>query len=118
LPAGIPEEPEGGRRVAPPRCVHCGEPLRPGVVWFGERLPEPALTQAFEAARACDMLLSVGTSSVVFPAAGIPLEAHRAGATVVQVNPNATELSAIAAYSLRGTAAVVLPALVSRAFPD
>jgi NAD-dependent deacetylase len=86
-------------------------------VWFGEALPEGALRRAFEAARSCDLLLSIGTSSVVFPAAQIPIDAHRAGATVVQVNPNATDLDAIADFSLRGRAAEVLPALVRRAFP-
>ena len=111
LPAGIPDEPEGGRRVAAPLCRHCGGRIRPGVVWFGEALPEAALAEAFDAARSCDVLLSVGTSSLVFPAAQIPVEAHRAGAIVVQVNPNETDLDAIADFNLRGTAASVLPLL-------
>jgi NAD-dependent deacetylase len=113
----IPQESESGRRLAPPRCIQCGGHVRPGVVWFGEALPEAALMRAFEAARSCDVLLSIGTSSVVFPAAQIPIEAHRAGATVVQVNPNATELDSMADFNLRGKAAEVLPALVHQAFP-
>jgi NAD-dependent deacetylase len=108
----VPDEPEGGRRVAPPRCDRCGGGVRPGVVWFGEMLPEATLRQAFAAARVCDVLFCVGTSSLVFPAAQIPVDAHRAGATVVQVNPNATALDSIADSNLRGTAATVLPALV------
>jgi len=115
--AHLPDEPDGGRRLAPPRCSHCGGALRPGVVWFGEMLPEDVLGQAFEAARACELLLSVGTSSVVFPAAQIPIDAHRAGATVVQINPNATDLDAIADFNMRGTAANLLPEFVGRAFP-
>ena len=111
LPAGIPDEPEGGPRVAAPLCRHCGGRIRPGVVWFGEAPPEAALAEAFDAARSCDVLLSVGTSSLVFPAAQIPVEAHRAGAIVVQVNPNETDLDAIADFNLRGTAASVLPLL-------
>ena len=67
-------------------------------------------------ARACDVLFSVGTSSVVFPAAQVPVEAHRAGAKVVQVNPNATGLGAIADFDLRGTAARVMAEWVRRAF--
>jgi NAD-dependent deacetylase len=113
--ARVPDEPGAGRRLPPPSCKHCGGLVRPGVVWFGEPLPEAALEQAFAAARGCDVLISVGTSSVVFPAAQVPVEAHRAGAKVVQVNPNATGLDAIADLDLRGTAATVLPELVQRA---
>jgi NAD-dependent deacetylase len=112
LASDVPDEPEGGRRVAPPRCPHCGGRVRPGVVWFGEMLPEGVLQQAFDAARSCDVLLSIGTSSVVFPAAQIPVDAHRAGAKVIQINPNATDLDAIADFNLRGTAAMTMPALV------
>ena len=86
-------------------------------MWFGEALPEGALRRAFEAARSCDLLLSIGTSSVVFPAAQVPIDAHRAGAIVVQVNPNATELDSIADFNLCGKAAEMLPALMQRAFP-
>ena len=57
----IPEEPESGRELPPPRCVRCGGMVRPGVVWFGESLPEAAIARAFEAAQSCDLLLSVGT---------------------------------------------------------
>ena len=116
LPSQIPNEPEGGRRTAPPHCVHCGDCIRPGVVWFGEALPRSALEQALDAARSCDVLLSVGTSSLVLPAADIPVQAHAAGATVVQVNPNATDLDAIADLNVRGPAGVILPALIDRAF--
>jgi NAD-dependent deacetylase len=118
LPPGIPDEPEGGRRIEPPHCSSCGGRVRPGVVWFGEPLPATALKRAFEAARSCDLLLSVGTSSLVYPAADIPMQAHRAGATVVQVNPNPTDLDNVADFNLRGSAAVVLPALMQRAFPE
>ena len=66
LPSGIPAEPDGGRRLSPPKCSHCGGLIRPGVVWFGEALPESVLKQGFEAARSCDLLLSIGTSSLVY----------------------------------------------------
>ncbi|GIG88170.1 SIR2 family NAD-dependent protein deacylase [Plantactinospora endophytica] len=118
LPAtgtGEAAEPEEGRRLAPPRCAHCGALVRPGVVWFGEALPEAALTAAAEAAAGCDVLLTVGTSGVVYPAAEIPRIAARSGATVIQVNPEPTPLDRVCAVNLRGTAAEVLPALVAAA---
>ncbi|GAB3833914.1 NAD-dependent deacylase [Dactylosporangium cerinum] len=61
-----------GRRVPPPRCLACGMLVRPGVVWFGEVLPAAAWTGANEAAANCDVLLTVGTSGVVYPAAELP----------------------------------------------
>lgn len=96
-----------------PRCVACGAPLRPDVVWFEEMLPADALAQAEAAARECDLLLVVGTSAEVYPAAALPRYAHEAGATVVEINPNPTPLSSAADHVLRGTASAVLPALVS-----
>lgn len=108
--------PDEGRRIAPPRCVSCGALVRPGVVWFGEALPEAAFAAAVDAAAGCDVLLTVGTSGVVYPAAEIPRIAARSGATVIQVNPVPTPLDRVAAVNLRGTAAQVLPALVAAAF--
>jgi NAD-dependent deacetylase len=104
---------EGRRR--PPRCTRCGALVRPGVVWFGEALPEAALTAAIEAAASCDVLLAVGTSGVVYPAAEIPRIASRSGATVMQINPEPTPLDRVCAINVRGTAAQVLPALVTAA---
>lgn len=73
-------------RLPPPRCLHCKGRVRPDVVWFGESLPEAELRQALQAARNCDLLLSVGTSGVVYPAAKIPELAREHGATVVHLN--------------------------------
>jgi NAD-dependent deacetylase len=109
-------EPEGGRRLPPPRCTHCGGPIRPGVVWFGEALPQDALTRAFEAAEQCDLLFSIGTSSLVYPAAAIPEHAARQGVVLVQVNPNPTSLDRLARYNLRGAAGLLMPALVAAAW--
>ncbi|MEU8616057.1 Sir2 family NAD-dependent protein deacetylase, partial [Actinoplanes sp. NPDC048791] len=86
-----------------------------GVVWFGEALPEAALRNAAEAAATCDLLLTIGTSGLVYPAAEIPHQAARAGAAVVQLNPMPTPLDPIAAVSLRGPAAQLLPRLVDAA---
>jgi NAD-dependent deacetylase len=96
-----------------PRCAHCGAPLRPDVVWFEEMLPERAVAAAEDAVRRCDVLLVVGTSAEVYPAAALPAHAQRSGATVVEINPNATALSSAADHALRGAAGVVLPALLA-----
>ncbi|WP_432843968.1 SIR2 family NAD-dependent protein deacylase [Dactylosporangium sp. CA-092794] len=119
-PAAFPAggtEPDEGRRIPPPRCASCGAPVRPGVVWFGEALPVAAFSAAVDAATACDVLLSVGTSGVVYPAAEIPRIAAITGAAVVQVNPEPTPMDELYAANLRGTAAAVLPALVAAAWP-
>jgi NAD-dependent deacetylase len=102
---------------APPRCTHCGGRLRPDVVWFGEMLPADALGEAMRASTESDVFLSVGTSTVVEPAASLPFYALRGGASVIEVNPDPTPLTPHASFSLRGPAATVLPALVAAAFP-
>ncbi|MFB1012092.1 MAG: NAD-dependent deacylase [Thiopseudomonas sp.] len=103
--------------VEPPRCTDCGGPVRPGVVWFGESLPETALSAAFAAAESCDCLLSIGTSGVVHPAALIPTMASRAGATVIHVNPEPVPVRHAREYSLQGPAGVIVP-LLAGGLPD
>lgn len=95
----------------PPRCA-CGSLLRPDVVWFGEVLPERALSAAFAAAREADVVLVVGTSSIVYPAAALPQVARAEGAFVVEVNSEPTPLTPLVHASFRGAAAAVVPALV------
>jgi NAD-dependent deacetylase len=107
-------EPDDANHL-PPVCPNCGSPLRPDVVWFGEALPVAELEAALEAARSCDLLLSVGTSGLVYPAASLPYEALENGALVVEVNPERTPLSASADFSLRGRAGEVLPDLIRAA---
>jgi NAD-dependent deacetylase len=102
----------------PPRCPHCNAYLRPDVVWFGESLPQSALEAAWQAAQTSQIFLSVGTSSVVEPAASLPYLARRQGAVIVEVNPAPTPLTSQANFSLRGLAGVVLPALVAAAWPS
>jgi len=97
---------------SPPVCPSCGAPLRPDVVWFGEMLPPGALDAASEAARGADLFLSVGTSSLVYPAAALPYEALESGATLVEINPGETPLTPHAEYVLRGPAGDVLPRLI------
>jgi NAD-dependent deacetylase len=100
-----------------PRCAGCGALLRPDVVWFEETLPPDALQAAEDAARRCQILLVVGTSAEVYPAAALPDYAKSAGATIVEINPNPTPLSDAADYVLRAAAGAVLPALVAAAWP-
>ena len=103
--------------VEPPRCERCGAYLRPDVVWFGEMLPADALEAGFEAAAACDVLLSVGTSNLVYPAASIPWIAADRGIPVIVVNPDPTgQRTGANVHHLSGRAAAVLPALVREAF--
>ena len=97
----------------PPRCPACGDWLRPGVVWFGEMLDVATLQQAQAVAARCDVLLVIGTSGLVYPAAGLPAEALRRGAKVIIVNPQASELDELATVVVRGTAAVEVPKLLA-----
>lgn len=98
----------------PPRCSACGNMLRPGVVWFGEHLPADALAQAEQAVNACDVMLVVGTSGVVYPAAGLVFQAHQRGAKVVIVNPQATELDMLADVVVHQNAAQALPVMLQQ----
>ncbi|ENB9666101.1 MULTISPECIES: SIR2 family NAD-dependent protein deacylase [Pseudomonas] len=84
---------EDGCRVEPPRCHSCNGHIRPGVVWFGEMLPEAAWRAGLEAAEDCDLFFSIGTSGNVFPAAELPLRALSTGASVVHINPVRFEIS-------------------------
>jgi NAD-dependent deacetylase len=102
---------------APPSCPRCGKRMRPGVVWFGESIPEEAMTAAEAAVASCDVFLSLGTSSQVYPAAAFADLAARHGACVVELNPQVTALSPRAGFCIRDQAATALPALVAAAFP-
>jgi NAD-dependent deacetylase len=99
----------------PPRCS-CGGQRRPGVVWFGEELPPQSLLRARQAAASCNLLLSVGTSSVVYPAAGLIDLAMRHGAALCEINPEETSYSNRAQWFLRTTSGNALPSLVTAAF--
>jgi len=98
--------------VAVPLCPGCGGMLRPGVVWFGESIPESALQSAADAVSGCDLFFSIGTSSLVWPAAGLAETARQQGADVVEINLDATSLTAQANYCLQGKSGELLPELV------
>jgi len=108
------EEAEGtaGEAEPLPRCPACGGLERPAVVWFGEALPMAKWNAAVAACVACTALLVVGTSAVVYPAAGLIEVARAVDAVVIEVNPEATAASESATYALRGTAASLLPLLL------
>lgn len=92
-------------------CPDCGEPVRPDVVLFGETLPAGAFEQAAAAAANCELCFVIGTSALVYPAAGLPAIARAAGAFVCEVNPEQTPLSDLCDESLMGKAGEVLPLL-------
>jgi NAD-dependent deacetylase len=95
----------------PPRC-RCGALLRPGVVWFGEALPESEWQRALEASSRAEIFMVIGTSATVYPAAGLAEVAREAGAKLAVVNPQATPLDGIADWVLRGPAGEILPRLL------
>jgi NAD-dependent deacetylase len=92
----------------PPHCPACGALARPGVVWFGEGIP-PAAMAAAAHATACDLFLSIGTSSVVYPAAGLAAQARAQGAFTVEINPETTGIAVDLAVAL--PAEIALPQL-------
>lgn len=94
----------------PPRCPHCGDLIRPGVVWFGESL-DPAIVERATEASQCDVFITVGTSAVVYPAAGFLDVARRHGAFTVEINPDVTPATTAVDLPLRGAAESILPEL-------
>jgi len=96
----------------PPASPHHPRGLaRPGVVWFGESLPADAMNRAMTAASQCDVCFSIGTSTLVQPAASLPLVALNSGACVIEINPTPTPLSDMATFTLQATAAEALTAI-------
>lgn len=98
--------------AAIPTCPGCRGLVRPGVVWFGETIPPAALNAALAAASECDFFLSIGTSSMVYPAAGLAKLAQQSGAAVAEINPQSTDLAHNFDFVIQAPAGVALPALV------
>jgi NAD-dependent deacetylase len=96
-----------------PRCPRCGGPVRPGVVWFGESIPSEPLDLSAAAVADCDVFFSIGTSALVWPAAGLAQEAHHRGAKVVEINLEETSVATISDFALIGKAGEILPDLVN-----
>lgn len=104
-------QPEAHER--PPACPRCGSLVRPDVVWFGELLSQEAIRRSLDAAIACDLMLIVGTSGMVFPAAALPGYAREHGARTIEINPVPTVLTDGLDLHLEGAAGVLLPQLVA-----
>ncbi len=116
-PGPVPDAAGADGRVEPPRCAACSGPARPGVVWFGEALPARDFADGVQACEDADLVLVVGTSGLVYPAAGLPELAASQGVPTVEINPEATMLSRRVDHTWRTTAAVGLPALVAALEP-
>jgi NAD-dependent deacetylase len=102
----------GDHTLDVPRCPGCGANLRPGVVWFGETIPERALNESFAAASDCDVFLSVGTSSEVYPASGLADLARENRALVAEINPQPTRQAARFDLVIAANSGTALPKLV------
>jgi len=101
-------------REMPPRCGNCGRTrLKPTVVFFGESMPVEAVQEAFRLANESDVILVVGSSLVVYPAAEIPLEAVRGGAAMIVVNAEPTPFDRLAAVVIHGRAGKILPEIAA-----
>ena len=109
---GQPEPNPPATDDPPPRCRHCNGYLRPDVVWFGETLNRDRIQAAFLASRDCDLFFSIGTSTVVTPAAALPFEAAARGIYTVEINPVATPFTEHADLVLAGPAGEILPQIV------
>jgi NAD-dependent deacetylase len=109
----LPEMAEPALEVEPPACS-CGGLIRPDIVWFGEPLPEEPWQHAVEATTGADLLVVVGTSAIVYPAASLPELALARGTAVIEVNPEPTPLSDHATITVRETASKALPTLLQR----
>jgi len=95
-------------------CTTCGGPVRPDVVWFGESLPVDVIEEACAVSERVEVFFSIGTSALVHPAASLPQIAKRRGATLIEINPEPTPLSAYADFSFLAKSGEILPELVTR----
>ena len=104
---------EWDRTSGPPPCPYCGAYVRPDVVWFGEMLPREPLERAFNTASECDLMLVIGTSGIITPAADMPLVAKRSGASLIEINPHASELTPVMDMWLGAPSGEVLPRILA-----
>lgn len=104
---------EWDETIGPPACPHCGAPVRPDVVWFGEMLPTAQLQTAVAASQEANVMLVIGTSGVVRPAADMPFYAKQSGATLIEINPVESEITPAADLWLAGPSGDILPRLLN-----
>ena len=105
-------------RLAPPTCPACGSLIRPDIVWFGEGLPSAEWSEAERRMEMADLIVIVGTSGVVYPAAQLPFLAYRRGTPILEISPQETDLTRLTTESWRTTAATGLPMLVDALAAD
>lgn len=99
----------------PPCCNKCSGPVKPDAVFFGEAIPPDALMRSHQESSTCDLMLVIGTSAMVYPAASMPEIAYDAGAKVVEINPSATPLTGrVSSYIVKGSSAEVLERVVQQ----
>lgn len=98
----------------PPHCPDCGGIVKGDTVMFGEPIPRDALEECFSQTRMCDCMLLVGTSAVVYPAAGFPADVKATGGALIEVNPNETPLTDMCDIVLRAPSGQSLPRVVAR----
>jgi len=99
-----------GEKYRSYRCERCGNWLRPDIVWFGDMLDQDVTSAAIAAIRSCHLFVSIGTSGVVYPAAGFPSYARDNGARCLEINPEANEMSSLYDEAIRAPAGKALPA--------
>jgi NAD-dependent deacetylase len=108
--------PEAGDQ--PPRCPRCNHFLRPNVVWFGEPIPQQARSSATILVQDCEVFFSIGTSSLVEPAASFPITARQHGSVLVEINLEPTPLTYLADFVLQGPSGIILPELIATIWPQ
>lgn len=96
----------------PPACPHCGAPLRPDVVWFGEALPQAALQRAYHISQHCDLMVVIGTSGLVTPAATLPIIAKQSNARLIEINPDDSMLTPHAHLKFSTPSGIALPRII------
>jgi NAD-dependent deacetylase len=102
----------------PPRCPRCNHFLRPNVVLFGEPIPQEAITLAANLIQSCEVFFSIGTSSLVEPAASLPITARQHGSVLVEINLEPTPLTYLADFVLQGPSGIILPELIADIWPQ
>jgi NAD-dependent deacetylase len=111
--AVVPPDPQAST-LEPPHCTHCGGYIRPGVVWFGEAMPEQPFRQAEELVDTCDAMLVIGTSGVVQPAADLPINAYQLGKFLAEINPTPSGLAGYMKVQWPTSAAQGMPELLAQ----
>jgi NAD-dependent deacetylase len=107
------DELDWDRNAGPPKCPYCGAWVRPDVVWYHELLPPGALERASELSQTADVMLVIGTSGTVQPAASLPFLAKRHGAKVIEINPEMTPITTICDWHLSGLSGQIMPRIIA-----